>query len=136
MEDWLPIAVRRGVERHEEEEPDIIDMCMRPTLKATSYRSMYVYGNHFRVRSAKTNLSTIDCGVAATFNQECHSGPRDRNTIRALVEYVGWIEETLELDYGRFQAVVFLCNWMKAITTGNGATMKRDEYGFTLINFN
>ena len=82
-----------------EVEPDIIDMCMLPTLKATSYRSIYAYGNHFRMRSAKTNLSTIDCGVAATSNQECHLGPRDRNTMRALVEYVGWIEEILEIVF-------------------------------------
>ena len=136
MEDWLPIAVRRAKENNEEVELDIIDMCMLPTFTATSYRSMYAYGNHFRVRSAETNLSTIDCGVVATFNQECHSGPRDRNTMRALVEYVGWVVEILELDYGRFTTVVFLCNWVKAITTGNGATMKRDEYRFTLINFN
>ena len=32
--------------------------------------------------------------------------------------------------------IVFLCNWVKAISQGSGATMKRDEYGFTLVNFN
>ena len=52
------------------------------------------------------------------------------------VEYVGWVEEILELDYGQFQVIVFLCNWVKAISQGPGATMKRDEYGFTLVNFN
>lgn len=133
---WLPTAVQQAVHIGEEEvDPDVIDLCTLPTYTATAYRSMYAYGNHFRVRSAEANLTTMDCGVAGKFDQECQAGPRDRNTVRAPVEYVGWVEEILELDYGRVQAIVFLCNWVKAISNGTGPTMKKDEYGFTLINF-
>jgi hypothetical protein len=53
----------------------------------------------------------------------------------ASFEYVGWIEEILELDYGRFQTIVLLCNWLVANYEGSSAIVKRDEYGFTLINF-
>ena len=120
----------------EEVDTAIIDICRPPTLMATSYRAIFAYGNHFRVRSAKLNLSTTDCGVATTFEQECQSGPNDRNRIRAAVEYVGWIEEILELEYESVQVLVFLCNWVQAISNGPGATMKRDDYGFTLVNFN
>ncbi len=31
---------------------------------------------------------------------------------------------------------MLLCNWVKVIYVGNSATIKRDEYDFTLINFN
>ena len=52
------------------------------------------------------------------------------------MEYVGWIEEILELEYESVQVLVFLCNWVQAISKGLGATMKHDDYGFTLVNFN
>jgi hypothetical protein len=53
----------------------------------------------------------------------------------ASLEYVGWIEKILELDYGKFQTIVFFCNWVVANYKGPATTMKRDEYGFTLVNF-
>jgi len=30
---------------------------------------------------------------------------------------------------------VFFCNWVKANYIGNNATIKKDEYGFTFVNF-
>jgi cytochrome c oxidase assembly factor CtaG len=42
----------------------------------------------------------------------------------------------LELDYCSTCVIVLLCNWVRANHRGAGATMKRDEYGFTLVNFN
>ena len=75
FEMWLRLAVQNAHAIGEEVDNEIIDICMPPTLMAMSYRSIYAYGNHFRVRSAEMNLSTRDCGVAATFDQECQSGP-------------------------------------------------------------
>jgi hypothetical protein len=46
------------------------------------------------------------------------------------LEYVGWIEEILELDFGGFQTVVLLCNWVVANYEGSNATVKCNEYGF------
>ena len=136
FEMWLRLAVQNAQAAGEEVDNEIIDICMPPTLMAMSYRSIYAYENHFWVRSAEMNLSTRDYGVAATFDQGCQSGPNDRNRIRAAMEYIGWIEEILELDYGRFQVLVLLCNWVQAISNGPGATMQRDDYGFPLVNFN
>jgi hypothetical protein len=71
-----------------------------PTIKAIAYRSTYAYGNHIRVKSAETNLVTMDYGVAAVFGTTCHSNVNDKNPIEAEVEYVGYMEEILELNYG------------------------------------
>jgi hypothetical protein len=54
------------------------------------------------VANVKAHLSTLDSVVATTFEQECCSKSNDRNPIMASIEYVGWIEEILELDYGWF----------------------------------
>jgi hypothetical protein len=89
---------------------------------------MYTFGNHFQVASAKSHLSIQDLGVATTFEQECHSHLGDQNPMMALLEYVGWIEKILELDYDMFQTIVFLCNWVVANYGGSNAIVNHDEY--------
>jgi hypothetical protein len=53
----------------------------------------------------------------------------------ASLEYVGWIEEILELDYGMFQTIVFICNWVVENYGSSNAIVKCDEYAFILVNF-
>jgi hypothetical protein len=71
---------------------------------------MYSYGNHIHVASAKDHLTINDCGLVATFEQKCISGPNDQRLVLAKLEYVGWVEEILELNYGVFNIVILLWN--------------------------
>jgi len=50
------------------------------------------------------------------------------------VEYVGWIEEIIGADYGKFELLLLYCKWVQATWIGPRATMKIDEYNFTLVN--
>jgi hypothetical protein len=95
---------------------------------------MYAYGNHIRVKNVETNLVTMDSGVVATFTTMCKSSGQDSSPIKANLEYVGWVEKILELDYGTCVIVLFYY-WVKANYKGTRVTMKRNEYGFTLVNF-
>jgi len=53
---------------------DVQDSCTEPSAEAKSFKSMYAYGYHFRVKSAeKSAKSTFDSGVAAVFSQPCRS---------------------------------------------------------------
>ena len=106
-----------------------------PSDQAKLYRSMYAFGNHVPVRSAQAQLTTTDFGAATTFRQLCRSDLKDTNPKVAELEYVGWVEEILSVDYGLFEVVVLYCNWVAANMKGDGATMKHDEYGFTTVNF-
>ena len=63
------------------------------------------------------------------------AGIKDRNLWAAELEYVGWVEEMLSVDYGHFEVVVLFCNWVVANMKGDGATKKRNDYGFTIVNF-
>ncbi len=110
-------------------------MSMPPTLKAMSYWTIYAYGNLICVANAKEHLTINDYGVVATFEQECVLGSNDQRPILAKLEYVGWVEEILELNYGVFNIVVLLCNRVKTNYTRNNATMKWDEYDFIFVNF-
>ena len=97
---------------------------------------MYVYGNHIQVRSAEVNLYTCDSGVAATFPQSCQVNLSDRNLSTTHLEYIGWMEEIIAIDYGKFELYVFYCLWIQANTIGAQAIIKRDDYNFTFIKFN
>jgi len=81
-------------------------------------------------------LTTKDSGIVATFEQECAARPNDQRLILAKLECVSWIEEILELNYGVLNIIMFLYNWVKVNYTRNNATIKIDEYNFTLVNFN
>jgi hypothetical protein len=52
-----------------------------------------------------------------------------------MLEYVGWVEEILEQNYGVLKTIVLLCNWVKVDYNESNATIKQDEYGFTFVNF-
>ncbi len=108
---------------------------MLPTLEATTYRAMYAFGNHLCVSSGEKHLITRNSSIVAMFEQECVLRPNYQWPILVKLEYVGWIEEILELHYGIFNIRVLFCNWVKANFTWNGATIKRNKYSFTFDNF-
>jgi hypothetical protein len=132
---WFPAVVERDLAASSHVEEDVKNLTLPPSCEAKSYRSMYAYGNHIRVRSAEGELTTSDSGVAATFSQACRSNRKDRNHTVANVEYVGWVEEIIGVDYGKFELLLLYCKWVQATWNGPRATMKRDEYGFTLVRF-
>jgi len=97
---------------------------------------MYAYGYHYRVKSAEENVNrTCDLGVTASFQRPCRSGMQDQNPVNATLEYIGQILEILEVNYGGHCTVVLVCEWVKANYRGRNATVKKDEWGFTLANF-
>lgn len=119
----------------EEIEADVLCLSKLLSDLATKYRSMWAFGTHLRVQSVEDHLKTCDSGVAATFRRPWRSGVRDRNHVVADVEYVGCLHEIVELNYGGLCVIVLLCGWLKAISEGNNATMKKDKWGFMLANF-
>jgi hypothetical protein len=67
-------------------------------LKATTYQEIYTYKNH--VNNVKMSLVTMDFGVVATFTTMCNSIGQENVPIKVDLEYVKWIKNILELDYG------------------------------------
>jgi hypothetical protein len=57
----------------------------------------------------EAHLKTCDSGIAATFSCPWVSGVRDRNPVVTSVDYVGNMEEILELNYGRLKVMVLAC---------------------------
>jgi hypothetical protein len=130
------VAISSFIENGETIDINVVHMSMPPTLEATSYCVMYVFRNHLRVSNEEEHLTTNDNGIAVTFEQECVLGAKDQRPIIAKLEYVSWVEEILELNYGVFNTIVFFCNWVKTTYTRTSTTIKIDEYDFTLEDFN
>lgn len=132
---WVEEEVRLQQQSGARVDAEVIDTTRGPLPMAATYKSMYAFGNHYRVLSSERPLRTRDSGVAATFRQVCRNGRRDGNQIDANVEYVGHIEEILELNYRRHCLVVLVCDFVKANYVGENATVKKDKWGFTLANY-
>jgi hypothetical protein len=60
-------------------------------------------------------MITNDSGIERIFEQECVLGSNDQRPTLAK------LEEILELDYGVFNIVVLLCNWVKENYNGSCA---------------
>lgn len=124
---WLRTAVDTDrAARSRRIDQTTYDLSRPPTVNATAYRSMKAYGMHFRCRSIEASGTTMDSGVHATFTDD--EGAQTE-------QYVGHVEEILELDYRRTCVVVLLCSWVKGRMGGASPTMKRDEHGFMSVNF-
>ena len=132
---WLRGAISDEVEAGVVVDPTAAALSRFPSRSARKYRSLYAYGFHYRVRSAETHFRTCDSGIAATFVRECRYGLRDPNPVIAPVEYVGHLEEIIELEYEEVRQVVLIGTWVRANYRGNAATVKKDQYGFTIANF-
>jgi hypothetical protein len=108
-------------------DPQVLDTAKGSLQVAATYKSMYAFKNHYRVKSLERPLKTCDSGVAATFIQVSRRIPPDANQVNADVEYVGHIEEILELNYRHHCLVVLFCDFVKANYMGENATMKKDK---------
>jgi hypothetical protein len=132
---WVRTTISSAI-KHGEIIDEDVHMSMPPTLEATTYRAMYAFGNHLYVSSGEEHSITRDSSIVATFEEECVLAPNYQQPILVKLEYVGWIKEILELNYGVFNTIVFFCDWVKANYTRSNAIITRDEYNFRLDNFN
>lgn len=137
LQEWLQEEVLQAIAdgNIENIEKDVISLLTPPSLLATKYRSMWAFGNHFCVTSVEREMKTSDSWVVARFSHPCQSGPGNQNPVVAELEYVGTVEEIVELKYGGLSLVVFICAWVRANYHGQNATVKKDKWCFTLATF-
>ena len=134
---WLEEDVSRAQESNDLPNPeeDVVCLSQFPSPRTTKYRSMWAFGNHYHVASAEAHMKTCDSGIATIFSRPYQLGLCDQNLIVVEVEYVGNLEEIIELNYKGLCIVVLLCKWVRANHRGQQATIKKDKWGFTLANF-
>jgi len=118
------------------EVPEIVkDISIPLKFECKKFRNMWAFGYCFRVASLESRLETQDSGIVATFSRPWRASAKDRNFVEVDVEYIGELEEIVELDYQRTCVVVFVYRWVRANYRGPHAAIKRDKWGFALANF-
>ena len=95
---WLTSRVSSQQQAGEDVDDDVVQYAQPPKRYAISHWKMYAFGMHFRVRSVEGGLVTHDSCVVASFTRQVPWGLRNGRPIETI-EYVGYIEEILELDY-------------------------------------
>lgn len=94
-----------------------------------------INGYRFHVKDREINRRTQNSGIALTAKISSYASARDQNPISGDVTYYGIITDIIELNYyEQFKVVLFKCDWVDVHSRGKG--MKKDDYGFTLVNFN
>jgi hypothetical protein len=132
---WLSDAVAFLMISEEKPTNDQLQASKLLERVATTYRAMFAKGMHLRVRSAEEEKVTCDSGVASSIFRPGSGRGRDNFTSFEAAEYIGWIEEILELEYHIHCCVVLVCSWVRASPEVGGACVSHDRYGFTVGNF-
>jgi hypothetical protein len=89
---------------------------------------------HLYYKSVEEHMNASDSGVVAAFDRVHRVSANDSSSLLRKEEYLGWVEEILELNYRDHCVVILACKWVKARTTSPNPTVVCDKYGFTLAS--
>ena len=82
--------------------------------QARKYPTMWAYGQHYHVESIVVKRVSFDCGIMVDFKKYHRESSKDRKFIEKNIQYVGKIQEIVELDYHYFTCCIFKCRWYEA----------------------
>lgn len=133
---WLTTRVKTLQNAGQRVDDDVVQYSQPPERYATSHRQMHAFGMHLRIRTAELGLVTRDSGVVASFTRQLRWGLRNGQPLQRTEDYVGYIEEILELDYRNHCTTVLVCDWVRAGNDVRFPHVQRDRYGFAVANFN
>jgi hypothetical protein len=132
FEEWIRnLPETEDVDVNEPADFDKLLLCVKPSQRATRYRRMKAFGNHFRVEDdASVRMLTYDSGVASVFQV-----PTEDAT-DVTVNYAGVVKDILKLNYGPLSRPIILmrCQWAKRSDNQGNSTYIRDDAGFLIVN--
>lgn len=112
----------------------ILSLSRGPSTSVTCYRGYIINGFRFHTREREKGKKTQNSGVVVTAEVSSFASARDKNPIPGHVSYYGVLTDVIELHYlGGNRVILFKCDWWDVINSGRG--IKKDEYGFTCLNF-
>jgi hypothetical protein len=132
--DWLQRAVATACDSSSKPSEDVIQASKLPESRATAYRAMYANGMHLMIRTAEEDKVTCDSAIAAVVWKRVQGTNNDDGAPLDKMEYVGSVEEILELNYRTNCVIVLICSWVSAKLDDVNPKVRRDRYRFALAN--
>lgn len=116
-------------------DPDICALAEGPNNEAKRYKRYAMNGCRFHVKSVDTGSTYQNSGIFVQAGSNCYATANDRQPRDDMLDYYGVLTDIIELDYhnGR-KVLLFEGNWIDSRTYSRG--LKKDEFGFILVNFN
>lgn len=113
------------------EQLDILSL--GPSRYCFSYKGYIVNGFRFHTKDHEIRRKTQNSGVFVSAETTSFSSARDVNPVTGVVGYYGVLEDIVELVYSNENRIIlFKCGWWDVMSR---LGMKKDEYGFTTVNF-
>ncbi|CAN1145105.1 hypothetical protein LINPERHAP2_LOCUS14509 [Linum perenne] len=95
-----------------------------PNTVARRFNGYITKGIRFHTKEKEESRKSQNSGVVVV---------SETSTSQDDIEYFGKINDIIELNYyERFRVVLFKCDWVD-VERGNG--VKKDKFGYTLVNF-
>ncbi|CAL5355982.1 unnamed protein product [Camellia sinensis] len=107
-------------------------LALGPSQKATRFNGYIINGTRYHTRSRELRRQTQNSGVMVKAKTSSYASAKDINPVECDVAYYGYVTDIIELYYSHdHRYMLFMCNWID-----NNKGLKRDDFGFTLVNFN
>ncbi|XVE92524.1 hypothetical protein REPUB_Repub01dG0104600 [Reevesia pubescens] len=122
--DWFRSNIARLMEMKSPRVTDCIQWLARgPNNMGRKFKGYIIGGVRFHTKEIEERRKTQNSGVVITTKTSCLDDD---------VTYYGVLKDIIELNYfERFRVVLFKCDW---IDPGQGKGIKKDPFGFTLVN--
>ncbi|CAL5432760.1 unnamed protein product [Camellia sinensis] len=107
-------------------------LALGPSQKATRFNGYIINGTRYHTRSRELRRQTQNSGVMVKAKTSSYGSAKDINPVEGDVTCYGYVTDIIELYYSHdHRYMLFMCNWID-----NNKGLKRDDFGFTLVNFN
>jgi hypothetical protein len=128
--DWFKDTIYDDDNPFDQYSPRLRHLAFGPDARASFYSGYAINGNTFYTRSQDEASTMQNSGVCVDSEATYFASSKDKNPILGTMQYYGVIQEILVLDYMDFEIPLFRCKW---VDNNNG--VRKDDLGFTLVNF-
>ncbi|XP_049407809.1 uncharacterized protein LOC125871254 [Solanum stenotomum] len=112
---------------------DIQTLAIGPLIQAKRMTGYICDGVRYLTESRDVKRKTQNSGIMLKAITQSYASTKDKNPILAEVSFYGILTDIIELYYSKnLKFVLFKCKWVN----NSKGLIKKDDYGFTLVNFN
>ncbi|XP_057790149.1 uncharacterized protein LOC131007019 isoform X2 [Salvia miltiorrhiza] len=113
-------------------EHDIQHLAAGPSKWARRYTGYVINGLRFHTKMREIRRKTQNSGVFLSASTNSFSSSKDKNPKSGDVSFYGVLKDIIEVRYTNYlKFVLFKCDWVDY-----NVGLRRDEFNFTLVNFN